>query len=110
MATSQVREVLQRLRRAVLLRDGAGLTDGQLLEDYLSRRHEAALAALRRRTSRPAPSSSRASLQSCPCCSEPASLSAPRRGRSSRTTNRGVDQLLREHGIANKSEEFFECS
>ena len=45
MATSQVREVLQRLRRAVLLRDGAGLTDGQLLEDYLSRRHEAALAA-----------------------------------------------------------------
>jgi RNA polymerase sigma factor (sigma-70 family) len=46
MATSQTSEVLQHLRRAVLLRDGAGLTDGQLLEDYLSRRDEAALAVL----------------------------------------------------------------
>src|SRR5262245_42904641 len=49
MATSQMSEVLQQLRRAVLLRDGAGLTDGQLLEGYLSRRDEAALAALVRR-------------------------------------------------------------
>src|SRR5262249_8620240 len=40
---------LQPLRRAVRLRDGAGLTDGQLLEDYLSRRDEAALAVLVRR-------------------------------------------------------------
>ncbi len=49
MATSQMSEVIQHLRRTVLLRDGAGLTDGQLLEDYLSRRDEAALAALVRR-------------------------------------------------------------
>ena len=49
MAGSQTSEVVQHLRRAVLLRDGAGLTDGQLLDDYLSRRDEAALAALVRR-------------------------------------------------------------
>ncbi len=49
MATSQTSEAIQHLRRMVLLRDGAGLTDGQLLEDYLSRRDEAALAALVRR-------------------------------------------------------------
>ncbi len=48
MATSQICGVIQHLRSA-LLRDGAGLTDGQLLEDYLSRRDEAALAALVRR-------------------------------------------------------------
>lgn len=39
-------EVIQHLRRTVLLRDGAGLTDKQLLEDYISRRDEAALEAL----------------------------------------------------------------
>jgi RNA polymerase sigma factor (sigma-70 family) len=49
MATKQISEVIQHLCRTVLLRDGAGLTDGQLLEDYLSRRDEAALAALVRR-------------------------------------------------------------
>jgi len=49
MANNQMSEVLQHLRRAALLRDGAGLTDGQLLEDYLRRREEAALAALVRR-------------------------------------------------------------
>src|SRR5215813_4441878 len=49
MATSQMSEVIQNLRRTVLLRDGAGLTDGQLLQDYLGRRDEAALAALVRR-------------------------------------------------------------
>jgi RNA polymerase sigma factor (sigma-70 family) len=42
-------EVIQHLRRAALLRDDAGLTDGQLLEDYLGRGNEAALAALVRR-------------------------------------------------------------
>jgi RNA polymerase sigma factor (sigma-70 family) len=42
-------EVIQHLRRMVLLRDGAGLTDGQLLEDYVRRRDEAALTALVRR-------------------------------------------------------------
>src|SRR5215470_1731707 len=46
MATSPMSEVIQYLRRAVLLRHGAGLTDGQLLEDYLRRHDEAALAAL----------------------------------------------------------------
>jgi RNA polymerase sigma factor (sigma-70 family) len=46
MATNQMSEVIQHLRRTVLVREGAGLTDGQLLEDYLSRRDEAALAAL----------------------------------------------------------------
>src|SRR5262249_1249470 len=40
---------LQHLRSAMLLRDGAGLTDGQLLNDYLSRGDEAALAALMHR-------------------------------------------------------------
>jgi RNA polymerase sigma factor (sigma-70 family) len=49
MATSEMSEVIQYLRWAVLLRDGAGLTDGQLLADYLSRRDETALAALVRR-------------------------------------------------------------
>jgi RNA polymerase sigma factor (sigma-70 family) len=49
MAISQMSEILQHVRGAVLLRNGAGLTDGQLLEDYLSRRDEAALAALVRR-------------------------------------------------------------
>ena len=49
MAISQMSGVIQHLRRTVLLRDGAGLTDGQLLEDYISRRDEAALEALVRR-------------------------------------------------------------
>jgi RNA polymerase sigma factor (sigma-70 family) len=49
MATSQMNEVIQHLRRIVLLPEGAGLTDKQLLEDYIGRRDEAALAALVRR-------------------------------------------------------------
>jgi RNA polymerase sigma factor (sigma-70 family) len=49
MAISNSSKVLQVLRRTALLRDGAGLTDGQLLQEYLSRREEAALAALVRR-------------------------------------------------------------
>jgi RNA polymerase sigma factor (sigma-70 family) len=49
MATSPLSEVILHLRRAVLLRDGAGLTDGQLLEDFISRRDGSALAALVRR-------------------------------------------------------------
>src|ERR1700688_2520515 len=51
MVTSQMSEVIPYLRRTVLLRDGAGLTDGQLLEDYISRRDQEALAALVRRHS-----------------------------------------------------------
>ncbi len=39
-------EIFRHLRGALHPRDGAGMTDGQLLEDYLSRRDEAALAAL----------------------------------------------------------------
>src|SRR5262245_27932302 len=46
MATSQMSEVLQHLRRAVFPRDEAGLTDGQLLRDYTRSRDETALAAL----------------------------------------------------------------
>ena len=49
MATSQMSEVIQHLRRTVFLREGAGLTDGQLLEEFISCRDEAALAALVRR-------------------------------------------------------------
>jgi RNA polymerase sigma factor (sigma-70 family) len=44
LATSQTNGVLQHLRR--VLPDGAGLTDGQLLEGYVGRRDEAAFAAL----------------------------------------------------------------
>src|SRR5262245_2203736 len=46
MATSQMSEVIQHLRSAVLQDDKAGLTEGQLLEGFLSRHDEAALAAL----------------------------------------------------------------
>jgi RNA polymerase sigma factor (sigma-70 family) len=49
MATSKLNEVIQYLRRVALLRDGAGLTDGQLMELYLTRNEEAALGALVRR-------------------------------------------------------------
>jgi RNA polymerase sigma factor (sigma-70 family) len=42
-------EVMQHLRKMVLEQDGAGLTDGRLLEDYRSGRDESALAALVRR-------------------------------------------------------------
>ena len=38
MATSPISEVIRHLRRAVLLRDGPAVSDGQLLENYLSRR------------------------------------------------------------------------
>src|SRR5262245_21496171 len=51
MSISQMTEMIQHVRRAVLLSDGAGLTDGQLLESFIGRREEAALAALVRRHS-----------------------------------------------------------
>jgi hypothetical protein len=44
MAASHLSEVVQNLRRTVLLREGTGLTDGQLLDCFLSNREEAALA------------------------------------------------------------------
>jgi RNA polymerase sigma factor (sigma-70 family) len=47
MATSPMSGVIQHLRG--VLRDGAGLTDGQLLEEYIGRRDDAAFAALVRR-------------------------------------------------------------
>jgi RNA polymerase sigma factor (sigma-70 family) len=49
MTTSRMGKVIAHLRRTVLLPDGAGLTDGQLLGDYINRHDEAALAALVRR-------------------------------------------------------------
>ncbi len=49
MATGAVSEVLGRLRAALLLRDGAELTDGQLLECFVRGRDGAAVAALVRR-------------------------------------------------------------
>jgi RNA polymerase sigma factor (sigma-70 family) len=49
MAAGQTRELVQRLRGAVLRHDPGALTDGQLLEGYLARRDQAAFAALVRR-------------------------------------------------------------
>ncbi len=49
MATGQPNEVIRHLQRAVLREDGAGLSDGQLLEGFVSGRDSAALAALVRR-------------------------------------------------------------
>src|SRR5438105_15033314 len=49
MATSQLRGVVSHLRRAALLGDGGGMTDGQLLECFMTRRDEAAFEALVRR-------------------------------------------------------------
>jgi RNA polymerase sigma factor (sigma-70 family) len=46
MATSQISEVIQHIRRTVLLRDRAAMTDGQLLEYFLTQRDNAAFAAL----------------------------------------------------------------
>ena len=42
-------EVIRHLRTTVLLSDGAGLTDGQLLERFIDSREEAAITALVRR-------------------------------------------------------------
>jgi RNA polymerase sigma factor (sigma-70 family) len=49
MAATQMYEVIQYLRRAVLLQHGADRTDGRLLEDYISRGDQGAVAALVRR-------------------------------------------------------------
>jgi RNA polymerase sigma factor (sigma-70 family) len=46
MATGQMSEFIQQLRRRLLLWDGAELTDGQLLTDYISGLDGASLAAL----------------------------------------------------------------
>src|SRR6516162_3422821 len=46
MTTSPMTEFLQQLRGTALLPDGAGMTDGELLEGFVTRRDEAAFAAL----------------------------------------------------------------
>jgi hypothetical protein len=46
MATSPMAELFHQLRRTVLLLDGAGLSDGELLEEYVGSHDETALAAL----------------------------------------------------------------
>ena len=48
MATSQLSRAIQYLRTATL-QDGAGLSDGQLLDHFIEQRDEAAFAALVRR-------------------------------------------------------------
>jgi RNA polymerase sigma factor (sigma-70 family) len=49
MATGQMSGVVKHLRRGAILGDGAGLSDGQLLECYITGRDQAAFAALVRR-------------------------------------------------------------
>src|SRR5262245_51865366 len=49
MVTSTMSQVVQHLRKAVLLREPAGMTDGQLLQCFVALRDEAAFAALVRR-------------------------------------------------------------
>jgi RNA polymerase sigma factor (sigma-70 family) len=49
MATRGLNPVIDQLRRSVLLRDGAGLTDGQLLQAFVQHKDEAAFALLVRR-------------------------------------------------------------
>ena len=46
MPTNGMNRVIQHLRRVVLLQDGAGLTDGQLLGCYVDHRDETAFARL----------------------------------------------------------------
>ena len=49
MPTGQMSQAVQHLRRAVLWGDGAGLSDGQLLDHFIERRDEAAFETLVRR-------------------------------------------------------------
>src|SRR5262245_56093599 len=49
MRTSPISRVIEHLRRAVVLPDGAGLGDGQLLGSFIERHDETALAALVKR-------------------------------------------------------------
>jgi RNA polymerase sigma factor (sigma-70 family) len=47
--SASTNEVIQHIRRVVLMRDDGGLTDGQLMDLFINRQEEAALAALIRR-------------------------------------------------------------
>src|SRR5262245_1090291 len=49
MPSTPLSDVIQRLRSISVLPEGASLTDGQLLEGFVSRRESAALEALVRR-------------------------------------------------------------
>jgi RNA polymerase sigma factor (sigma-70 family) len=49
MATSPTHRMFERLRRAALMPGGVGPTDGQLLEEFIARRDEAAFEVLVRR-------------------------------------------------------------
>jgi RNA polymerase sigma factor (sigma-70 family) len=49
MASGELSDVVRQLRRAALVRDGGGMTDGHLLECFVTRRDEAAFEALVRR-------------------------------------------------------------
>jgi RNA polymerase sigma factor (sigma-70 family) len=49
VTSSPINAVVQHLRRAVLVRDAAGISDGQLLDSFITRRDEAAFEALLRR-------------------------------------------------------------
>jgi RNA polymerase sigma factor (sigma-70 family) len=49
MAAGQLSEVVQHLRRSVLVQEGPGLTDGQLLGCFIAQRDDAAFAVLVRR-------------------------------------------------------------
>src|SRR5262249_35162096 len=49
MATGQLNDFLRHLRGTALRWDGGGMTDGQLLESFLTRQDEAAFEALVRR-------------------------------------------------------------
>lgn len=46
MATNALNRVIEHLRRAALRHDGASLTDGELLERYVTQRDDAAFEAL----------------------------------------------------------------
>src|SRR5437879_4637936 len=49
MTTGALSGVLHHLRRSALLREGAGLTDAELLDEFLKRHDESAFEALIRR-------------------------------------------------------------
>jgi RNA polymerase sigma factor (sigma-70 family) len=49
MTTNRTSQVIRHLRKAMLLQDGAGMTDGQLLGRFIEHRDEAAFAALVKR-------------------------------------------------------------